>query len=73
VRDYLFREMGLNEVRTQTWTGNRRMIRVAEKCGFRSTGLSPHRAALSVRGEPLEFIHFLLSRVDWLVRGDNKS
>lgn len=69
--DYLFREMGLAEVRTQTWTGNKRMVRVAGKCGFRSTGLSPHHVTLSVRGEPLEFIHFSVSRVDWLARGNN--
>ena len=73
VSDYLFRQMGLAEVRTETWTGNNRMMRVAEKCGFRSTGLSPHRAALSVRGEPLEFIHFSISRTEWLSRGNKNT
>jgi len=73
VIDYLFSEMGLDEVRTQTWTGNKRMIRVAEKCGFKSTGLSPHRVALSVRGEPLEFIHLSMARSEWLVCGSNNA
>jgi RimJ/RimL family protein N-acetyltransferase len=71
VIDYLFREMGIDEVRTQTWTGNERMIRVAQKCGLRNAGLSPHRAALSVRGEPLEFIHFSMSRAEWSVCGND--
>lgn len=63
--DYLFREMALAEVRTQTWTGNGRMRRVAAKCGFRVTGYSAHRVPVSVRGEPLEFVHYVLVRSEW--------
>ncbi len=62
VVDYLFREMGLQSVRTKTWTGNTRMRRVAEKVGFKEIAHSPHRAAFSVRGEPLEFVEYAISR-----------
>lgn len=63
--DYLFREKRLREVRTETWSGNRRMMRLAEKCGFRETGRSPHRTPLSVRGEALELVHFAVSRLEY--------
>lgn len=66
--DHLFHEKGLQEVRTDTWSGNRRMMRLAEKCGFHEIGRGPHRAPLSVRGEPLEMVHFAMSRGEWLVR-----
>jgi RimJ/RimL family protein N-acetyltransferase len=65
---HLFQEMALREVRLDTWTGNARMRGVAEKCGFSETGRSPHRAPFSVRGEPLEFVHYSLSRQAWLSR-----
>lgn len=61
VVDYLFREMGLQSVKLKTWTGNRRMRRVAEKVGFKEFGRSPHRAPFSVRGEPLEFVEYAMS------------
>ncbi len=61
VVDYLFREMGLQSVKIKTWNGNRRMRRVAEKVGFKELGRSPHRAPVSIRGEPLEFIEYALS------------
>jgi len=66
--DYMFREMNLLEVRTATWTGNRRMVRCAEKSGFRVAGLMPHPAQHSVRGEPLERIEFAISREEWSAR-----
>lgn len=69
--DYLLGEMGLEEVRTATWTGNTRMRRCAEKGGFREIERVPHRAEYSVRGEPLERIEFAISRGEWLAeRGD---
>ena len=64
--DHLFGEMELKEVRTATWTGNKRMVRCAEKCGFRETGRTPYEAEYSVRGEPLERIEFSISRAQWL-------
>jgi RimJ/RimL family protein N-acetyltransferase len=66
VVDYLFCEMNLPSVRTKTWTGNRRMRRVAEKVGFKELAKSPHRAPVSVRGEPLEFVEYGISREEWL-------
>jgi RimJ/RimL family protein N-acetyltransferase len=63
--DYLFRTMELEEIKTATWTGNRRMMRCAEKCGFPEAVRMPHRAALSVRGEPLERAEFSMSRAAW--------
>jgi RimJ/RimL family protein N-acetyltransferase len=56
--NYLLKEMSLKEVYATTWTGNNRMRRLAEKCGFKEIGRSPHRISVSVRGEPLEFIHY---------------
>jgi RimJ/RimL family protein N-acetyltransferase len=59
---YLFTSICLKEIRATTWTGNLRMRRLAEKCGFIETGRSPHRVPLSVRGEPLEFIHYSIRK-----------
>jgi RimJ/RimL family protein N-acetyltransferase len=59
--DYLFNTLGLKEIRADSWTGNLRMRTLAEKCGFKEIGRSPHRVPVSVRGEPLEFIHYRLT------------
>ncbi len=67
--DHLFREMGLEEVRTATWTGNRRMVRCAEKSGFVEIARMPHRAEHSIRGEPLERMEFSISRTAWSASG----
>ena len=66
--DYLFAEMGLQEVRMNTWTGNVRMIRCALKAGFEEVYRSPHRAAISIRGEPLERIDLAISRGRWVYK-----
>jgi RimJ/RimL family protein N-acetyltransferase len=63
--DHLFDEMELQEIRTATWTGNKRMVRCAEKSGFTEVARMPHRAAFSIRGEPLERIELSISREDW--------
>jgi len=62
--DHLCDEMGLQEIRAATWTGNKRMIRCAEKCGFTEVTRQPHRAEYSVRGEPLERIEFAITYED---------
>jgi RimJ/RimL family protein N-acetyltransferase len=64
--DHLFEMMELQEIRIATWTGNKRMVRCAEKSGFTAVAKMPHRAAFSTRGEPLERIEFSISREDWL-------
>ena len=71
--DYLFDKMGLEEVRAATWTGNKRMMRCAEKCGFVEFARSPYDTEYSVRGEPLERIRFSISREEWLVLRDSGS
>ena len=59
--NHLFNDVGLKDIRATTWTGNHRMRRLAEKCGFTEIGRSPHRVPVSVRGESLEFIHYCIS------------
>jgi RimJ/RimL family protein N-acetyltransferase len=68
--DHLFDEMKLQEIRTATWAGNKRMVRCAEKSGFAVPARIPHRAEFSVRGEPLERIEFSLSREEWSAQND---
>jgi RimJ/RimL family protein N-acetyltransferase len=58
--NHLLTEVSLKEVRATTWTGNHRMRRLAEKCGFKEVGRSPHRVPVSVRGESLEFTHYCI-------------
>ena len=64
--DHLFQDVGLAEVRTGTWTGNARMMRVATKCGFCEIDRYPHEAGVTIRGEPLVMIQFALARAEWL-------
>ena len=63
--NFLFDSYGLHTIRTATWTGNKRMVRCAQKAGFTNQKIMPHRASISVRGEPLERIEFSLSRAEW--------
>lgn len=69
--DYLFKEMGLEEVRAATWSGNRRMMRCAVKSGLKEVARTAHRAEYSVRGEPLERVEFAISRGEWLTLRPN--
>ena len=61
----LFDSYGLDTIRTATWTGNVRMVRCAQKAGFRNHQRMPHRNSTSIRGEPLERIEFSLSSDEW--------
>lgn len=63
--NFLFDSFGLNTIRTATWTGNKRMVRCAQKAGFTNQKIMPHRSSISVRGEPLERIEFSLSSAEW--------
>ena len=63
--NFLFDSLGLKTIRTATWTGNKRMVRCAEKAGFTYHKIMPHRSSISVRGEPLERIEFSLSSAEW--------
>ena len=62
---HLFDSFDLNTIRAATWTGNKRMVRCAQKAGFTNPEIMPHRASISVRGEPLERIEFSLSKAEW--------
>jgi RimJ/RimL family protein N-acetyltransferase len=63
--NFLFDSMDLDTIRTATWTGNKRMVRCAQKAGFTNQKIMPHHSAISIRGEPLERIEFSLSRAEW--------
>ena len=65
---YMFHGMGLAEVRTGTWTGNARMMRVAHKCGFVEIDRHPHEAGVTVRGEPLITVEFALPCARWFAQ-----
>jgi RimJ/RimL family protein N-acetyltransferase len=71
--DYLFRQTPLQTIHLKTWTGNERMKRIAYKCGFRELSRSPHRADFSIRGEPLEFVEYAVSRSEWEARSLSES
>ena len=71
--DHLLHEMEQEEVRTATWTGNKRMMRCAEKSGFRVAARMPHRPEYSVRREPLERIEFSISRGEWLAEKERAA
>lgn len=60
---YLFENMDLACIRTSTWSGNARMIRCAEKCGFRL--VETVSGVREVRGERYDQVKFLRSREDW--------
>ena len=62
---FLFDSFDLNTIRAATWTGNKRMVRCAQKAGFTDPIITPHRSSISVRGEPLERIEFSLSSAEW--------
>jgi len=64
--NFLFDSYGLETIRAATWTGNKRMVRCAQKAGFTNSKTMPHRSSVSVRGEPLERIEFSLSRAERL-------
>jgi RimJ/RimL family protein N-acetyltransferase len=63
--NFLFDTYGLNTIRTATWTGNKRMVRCAQKAGFTNPIITPHHSSVSIRGEPLEYIEFSLSSAEW--------
>lgn len=71
--DHLFATTVLRELRTATWTGNRRMMRCAEKCGFQEIARTPHDVEFSTRGEPLEQIEFCITRSAWLARRESRA
>lgn len=60
---YLFTDYTLEEVRTATWSGNVRMVRVAEKCGFLLT--KREVGCRKVQGGEYDGVEFTLTREKW--------
>jgi len=61
--DYVFTNLDVHRVGLGTWSGNVRMIRCAEKCGFLLEGR--FREAREVRGQRYDSLGFGLLRRDW--------
>jgi len=61
--DYLFAGLDLERVRMATWSGNERMIRVAEKLGFVLEERVPD--AREVRGRRYDSVRFALTKQTW--------
>ena len=59
----LFTHYDLVAVRTATWSGNARMLRVAEKCGF--VLVERNVGSREVRGETYDGLSFELTRASW--------
>jgi hypothetical protein len=60
---YLFAHYGLTAVRTATWSGNVRMLRVAGKCGFVLT--ERDAGSREVGGETYDGLRLELTRAGW--------
>lgn len=58
--DYLVKELDLTCVRTATWSGNLRMVRCAEKCGFVVDKVNP--GSREVRGKRYDGLEFILNQ-----------
>jgi RimJ/RimL family protein N-acetyltransferase len=54
---------GLHRIGTETWSGNERMIRCAEKCGFMPEGR--FRESVEVRGQRYDGVKLGLLRREW--------
>lgn len=57
---YLFESLDLRRVRLGTWSGNHRMVRCAEKCGF--VLVERRRGVREVRGQRYDGLEFELTR-----------
>lgn len=60
--DYLFRASGRDKLYCQTWSGNTRMVRLAEKCSFRECQRLV--GAREVRGARYDALTFVCDTVD---------
>ncbi len=63
---YLFEALDLHRIALDTWSGNARMCRCAEKCGFVLE--SRRREAVVVRGWRYDGVGYGLLRREWLAR-----
>ena len=60
---HLFEHMDLRRIRVGTWSGNRRMVRCAEKCGF--VLVERRRGVREVRGKQYDALELELTRREW--------
>jgi RimJ/RimL family protein N-acetyltransferase len=60
---YLFSELDVDRLGTATWSGNERMVRCAEKCGFLAEQRTPD--GREVRGRKYDALKFVLTRERW--------
>jgi RimJ/RimL family protein N-acetyltransferase len=65
--NYLFSTSNVHRIGLDTWSFNKRMIRVAEKIGFVFEGAE--REIIHWKGEWLDAIHFGILRNEWEDRG----
>jgi len=61
---YVFANLEVEEVRTATWSGNVRMVRLAEKCGF--TLVTREMDKREVQGRRYDGLGFSLCRQAWM-------
>lgn len=61
--DYLFANSDVHRIGLDTWSFNRRMMRVAEKVGFVLEGAE--RELMEWQGEWLDLVHFGMLRREW--------
>jgi len=61
--DHLFQSSTIHRIGLDTWSFNKRMMRVAEKTGFVFEGAQ--REMIQWQGEWLDWIHFGLLRTEW--------
>ncbi len=61
--DYLFTQVNFASIHTATWSGNLRMVRVAEKCGF--VLIQRDLRCREVRGDWYDGLSFHLTRERW--------
>lgn len=61
--DYLFSNSDFHRISLNTWSFNPRMIRVAEKVGFRFEGAQ--KEMIEWQDEWLDYMHFGILRTEW--------
>jgi len=61
--EYLFKSRDLHHIGLETWSFNARMIRVAEKVGFKHEGRE--REVRQWEGQWLDKLHFGILRTEW--------
>jgi RimJ/RimL family protein N-acetyltransferase len=68
---YLFDNLDVDRLGTATWSGNERMIRCAEKCGFVIVEREP--GVREVRGRKYDALKFVLTRERWAEGGGDST